>query len=148
MPTVWLLLLQHLEKTGSKLPYLERVVIGGSACPRAMIKTFEEDYGVEVFHAWGMTEMSPLGTVGSIKPQLGHLDGDALLDVKQKQGYTPFGVEMKITDDADKSCRGTARPSAASRCAALRWLAAISRKTTTRSTIRLFRYRRRRHHGS
>jgi fatty-acyl-CoA synthase len=103
VPTVWLLLLQHLEKTGDKLPYLNRVVIGGSACPRAMIKTFEENYGVQVFHAWGMTEMSPLGTVGSIKPQLAGLTGDALLDVKQKQGYTPFGVEMKITDDADSS---------------------------------------------
>jgi fatty-acyl-CoA synthase len=103
VPTVWLLLLQHLEKTGGRLPHLERVVIGGSACPRAMIKAFEEEYGVHVFHAWGMTEMSPLGTVGSIKPQLADLTGDALLDVKQKQGYTPFGVEMKITDDADKS---------------------------------------------
>jgi fatty-acyl-CoA synthase len=103
VPTVWLALLQHLEKTGGTLPYLERVVIGGSACPRAMIKTFEEDYGVQVFHAWGMTEMSPLGTVGSIKPQLAELEGDALLDVKQKQGYTPFGVEMKITDDTNKS---------------------------------------------
>jgi fatty-acyl-CoA synthase len=103
VPTVWLLLLQHLEKTGGKLPYLERVVIGGSACPRAMIKTFEEDYGVQVFHAWGMTEMSPLGTVGSMKPQLADLTGDALLDMKQKQGYTPFGVEMKITDDANNS---------------------------------------------
>jgi fatty-acyl-CoA synthase len=102
VPTVWLLLLQHLEKTGGKLPYLKRVVIGGSACPRAMIKTFEEKYGVQVFHAWGMTEMSPLGTVGSMKPQLAHLSGDALLDVKQKQGYTPFGVEMKITDDSNK----------------------------------------------
>ncbi len=102
VPTVWLLLLQHLEKTGGTLPYLERVIIGGSACPRAMIKAFEEDYGVQVFHAWGMTEMSPLGTVGSIKPQLVDLKGEALLDVKQKQGYTPFGVEMKITDDADR----------------------------------------------
>jgi fatty-acyl-CoA synthase len=102
VPTVWLLLLQHLEKTGGTLPYLERVIIGGSACPRAMIKAFEENYGVEVFHAWGMTEMSPLGTVGSIKPQLVDLEGEALLDVKQKQGYTPFGVEMKITDDADR----------------------------------------------
>jgi fatty-acyl-CoA synthase len=102
VPTVWLLLLQHLEKIGGKLPYLERVVIGGSACPRAMIKTFEEDYDVKVFHAWGMTEMSPIGTVGSIKPQLAQLSSDALLDVKQKQGYTPFGVEMKITDDANK----------------------------------------------
>ncbi|MDR3421177.1 MAG: fatty-acid--CoA ligase [Xanthobacteraceae bacterium] len=102
VPTVWLLLLQYLEKTGAKLPYLERVVIGGSACPRAMIKAFEEDYGVQVFHAWGMTEMSPLGTVGSMKPQLADLKGDALLDMKQKQGYTPFGVEMKITDDAGR----------------------------------------------
>ena len=102
VPTVWLLLLQHLEKTSGQLPYLERVVIGGSACPRAMIKTFEEDYDVKVFHAWGMTEMSPIGTVGSIKPQLAQLASDALLDVKQKQGYAPFGVEMKITDDANK----------------------------------------------
>ena len=61
VPTVWLMLLQHLEKTGGKLPYLKRVVIGGSACPRAMTKTFQDVYGVEVIHAWGMTEMSPLG---------------------------------------------------------------------------------------
>ncbi len=103
VPTVWLLLLQQLEKTGDKLPYLERVVIGGSACPRAMIKAFEENYGVKVFHAWGMTEMSPLGTVGTMKPEYADLKGDALWDVKQKQGYTPFGVEMKITDDSDRS---------------------------------------------
>ena len=62
VPTVWLMLLQHLEATGSKLPHLRKVVIGGSACPRAMTKTFQDDYGVEVIHAWGMTEMSPLGT--------------------------------------------------------------------------------------
>jgi fatty-acyl-CoA synthase len=103
VPTVWLLLLQHLEKTGSKLPYLKRVLIGGSACPRAVIKTFEEDYGVQVFHAWGMTEMSPLGTVGAMKPEYAALKDDALWDVKQKQGYTPFGVEMKITDDEGRS---------------------------------------------
>ena len=103
VPTVWLLLLQQLEKTGDKLPYLERVVIGGSACPRAMIKTFEENYGVKVFHAWGMTEMSPLGTVGTMKPEYANLKGDALWDIKQKQGYTPFGVEMKITDDSNRS---------------------------------------------
>ncbi len=103
VPTVWLLLLQYLEKTGVKLPYLKRVLIGGSACPRAMIKTFEENYGVQVFHAWGMTEMSPLGTVGTMKPEYASLKGDALLDIKQKQGYTPFGVEMKITDDAGQA---------------------------------------------
>jgi fatty-acyl-CoA synthase len=103
VPTVWLSLLQQLEKTGDKLPYLERVVIGGSACPRAMIKAFEENYGVKVFHAWGMTEMSPLGTVGTMKPEYANLTGDALWDIKQKQGYTPFGVEMKITDDSNRS---------------------------------------------
>ncbi len=99
VPTVWLLLVQYLEKTGAKLPYLKRVLIGGSACPRAVIKTFEEDYGVQVFHAWGMTEMSPLGTVGAMKPEYADLKGDAAWDIKQKQGYTPFGVEMRITDD-------------------------------------------------
>jgi fatty-acyl-CoA synthase len=93
-------LLQNLEKTGSKLPYLRRVVIGGSACPRAMIATFQEDYGVEVTHAWGMTEMSPLGTTCSLKAEYAELKGDALLDILQKQGHSPFCVEMKITDDA------------------------------------------------
>jgi fatty-acyl-CoA synthase len=102
VPTVWLALLQHLEKTGGKLPYLRRVVIGGSACPRAMISTFQDVYGVEVTHAWGMTEMSPLGTSCTLKPEYAGLKGDALLDVKQKQGHTPFGVEMKITDDAGR----------------------------------------------
>jgi fatty-acyl-CoA synthase len=102
VPTVWLLLLQHLEKTGDKLPYLKRVGIGGSACPRAIIKTFRDIYGVEVTHAWGMTEMSPVGTAGSLKPEYAALDSEAQLDIKQKQGHTPFGVEMKITDDAGR----------------------------------------------
>jgi fatty-acyl-CoA synthase len=100
VPTVWLMLLQELEKTGGKLPYLKRVVIGGSACPRAMAKTFEEAYGVEVIHAWGMTEMSPLGSLCTMKPEYAGLSGDERLDVQQKQGHPPFGVEMKITDDA------------------------------------------------
>jgi fatty-acyl-CoA synthase len=99
VPTVWLALLQDLEKTGGKLPYLRRVVIGGSACPRAMISTFQDVYGVEVTHAWGMTEMSPLGTTCSLKAEYADLKGDALLDILQKQGHSPFGVEMKITDD-------------------------------------------------
>jgi len=99
VPTVWLALLQHLEKTGDKLPYLKRVIIGGSACPRAMIKAFEEDYGVIVAHAWGMTEMSPLGSVGSLKPEYADLPLEGRLDIKQKQGHSPFGVEWKITDD-------------------------------------------------
>ena len=74
VPTVWLMLLQDLEKTGGKLPYLKRVVIGGSACPRAMTKTFQDVYGVEVVHAWGMTEMSPLGSLCTMKPEYAALD--------------------------------------------------------------------------
>jgi 3-(methylthio)propionyl---CoA ligase len=99
VPTVWLMLLQHLEATGAKLPFLKRVVIGGSACPRAMTKAFQDTYGVEVMHAWGMTEMSPLGSVCSLKPEYAGLSGEARLDVQAKQGHAPFLVEMKITDD-------------------------------------------------
>ena len=102
VPTVWLMLLQHLEANKAKLPYLRKVVIGGSACPRAMIKAFQDDYDVEVVHAWGMTEMSPLGTLGTLKPEYAGLTGEARLDVQIKQGHPPFGVEMKITDDANK----------------------------------------------
>ncbi len=102
VPTVWLMLLQDLEKTGGKLPYLKRVVIGGSACPRAMTKTFQDVYGVEVIHAWGMTEMSPLGSLCTMKPEYAALTGEAKLDIQQKAGHPPFGVEMKITDDNNR----------------------------------------------
>ncbi|MEO1399507.1 MAG: AMP-binding protein, partial [Pseudomonadota bacterium] len=103
VPTVWLMLLGYLEETGKELPHLKRVVIGGSACPRAMTEKFQNNYGVEVVHAWGMTEMSPLGSLGSLKPEYAGLAGDARLDIQEKQGYAPFGVEMKITDDDDKA---------------------------------------------
>ena len=99
VPTVWLMLLQYLEANNAKLPYLKKVVIGGSACPRAMTKAFQDSYGVEVCHAWGMTEMSPLGSLGSLKPEYAELAGEARLDVQAKQGHPPFGVEMKIADD-------------------------------------------------
>jgi fatty-acyl-CoA synthase len=99
VPTVWLMLLQDLEKTGHQLPYLNRVVIGGSACPRAVTQAFQDNYGVEVIHAWGMTEMSPLGSLCTLKPGYAELTGEAKLDAQMKQGHPPFGVEMKITDD-------------------------------------------------
>ncbi|MBX3552071.1 MAG: long-chain-fatty-acid--CoA ligase [Pseudolabrys sp.] len=99
VPTVWLMLLQHMEANNLKLPYLKRVVIGGSACPRAMTEKFEKNYGVEVIHAWGMTEMSPLGSLCTMKPDYAGLTGMARLDLQQTQGHPPFGVEMKITDD-------------------------------------------------
>jgi len=102
VPTVWLGLLQHLEASGGKLSTLKRVVIGGSACPRAMTEAFERKYGVTVAHAWGMTEMSPLGSFCSMKPVYGNLSGEALYDLKVKQGHPPFTVEFRLTDDAGR----------------------------------------------
>jgi acyl-CoA synthetase (AMP-forming)/AMP-acid ligase II len=100
VPTVWLMLLDYMTNTGQKPSTLKRVAVGGSACPRAMIVRFERDFGIDVFHAWGMTETSPIGSTGMIKPIRGSLVGDALYDLKVKQGSAPFGVEMIITDDA------------------------------------------------
>src|SRR5579871_4959220 len=102
VPTVWLMLLQYMEANKLKLPYLKTVVCGGSAMPRSMIKAFD-DMGIEVRHAWGMTEMSPLGTVGALQPQYAELKGDAKIDILALQGFPPFGVEMKIADDDGKS---------------------------------------------
>jgi len=102
VPTVWLMLLAYLQKEGKRPTMLKRIVIGGSACPPAMIRAFEVDYGIEVRHAWGMTEMSPLGSVCSIKPEVGDLPEDAMLALKAKQGWAPFGVEMKIVDDQNR----------------------------------------------
>ena len=99
VPTVWLMLLQHLEANDLKLPALDRVVIGGSAVPERILRTFQEKYGVEVGHAWGMTETSPLGTIGSLTPEQMKQDYEHQIASKLKQGRPPFGVEMKITDD-------------------------------------------------
>src|SRR5215510_10268473 len=92
VPTVWMMLLQYLEEHQAKLPYLKTVVIGGAACPRAMLRAFQDTCGVEVRHAWGMTEMSPLGSLGSLKPECASLTGEQRLDVQVKQGHAPFGV--------------------------------------------------------
>jgi fatty-acyl-CoA synthase len=102
VPTVWLMLLQHLGTNKLKFTTLDRTVIGGSAAPAAMIRAFQEDYGVKVFHAWGMTEMSPLGTVGTLKAKQERLDKEARLAVQAKQGRGIFGVEMKIVDETGK----------------------------------------------
>ena len=99
VPTVWLMLLQHLGANQLKFSTLKRTVIGGSACPPAMIRSFQEDYGVTVFHAWGMTEMSPLGTVGTLKGKQEALDPEAKLAIQAKQGRGIFGVDMKIVDE-------------------------------------------------
>ncbi len=99
VPTVWLMLLQHLEGNKLKLPALNTVTIGGSAVPRVMLEKFERDYEVEVKHAWGMTELSPLGTIASFKAGMEDMSFDEQMDIKVKQGRPPYLVEMKITDD-------------------------------------------------
>jgi len=98
VPTVWLGLLNHTAQHGLKFSTMTRTVIGGSACPPAMIKTFRDDYGVTVLHAWGMTEMSPLGTVCTLKLHQTTLPEAQQLDILAKQGRAVFGVEMKIVD--------------------------------------------------
>ena len=101
VPTVWLMLLQHMAAHNLKLPRLRFVVCGGSAMPRSMIQAFV-DMGITVRHAWGMTEMSPIGTLAALKPPFTELTGDERLEILQTQGYPPFAVEMMITDDAGK----------------------------------------------
>ncbi|NDG38865.1 MAG: fatty-acid--CoA ligase [Betaproteobacteria bacterium] len=98
VPTVWLGLLNHTAQHGLKFSTMTRTVIGGSACPPAMIKTFRDDYGVTVLHAWGMTEMSPLGTVCTLKLHQTSLPEEQQLAIMAKQGRAVFGVEMKIVD--------------------------------------------------
>jgi fatty-acyl-CoA synthase len=101
VPTVWLGLLQYLQANALTLHHLKRVLIGGAAVPRAMIEAFEAR-GIAVTHAWGMTEMSPAGSMSAIKPPLEDLPRARQIDALCKQGYPPFGVEMKVTDDKGK----------------------------------------------
>jgi fatty-acyl-CoA synthase len=104
VPTVWLMLLQYLEQNPAlKLPYLKRVFIGGSACPEAIMKAFVENYGVDVVHGWGMTEMSPIGTFGTRSARTVALSDKDWWPIKLKQGRVPFMVDMKITDDDNRA---------------------------------------------
>jgi 3-(methylthio)propionyl---CoA ligase len=101
VPTVWQILLAHMDKEGKRFSTLKRTVIGGSACPPAMYDRFVDQFGVQVLHAWGMTEMSPLGTVGVLKNQSG--DPQTQRTQLLKQGRPVFGFDMKIVDDAGQS---------------------------------------------
>ena len=99
VPTVWLALLQYLAKTDTRLPSLQRTVVGGAACPASIMDEFRERHGVETHHAWGMTETSPLGTFNSLIPAHGDLPPEALRAIKLKQGRAVFGVELRIVGD-------------------------------------------------
>ena len=103
VPTVWLMLLQHLEQNDLQLPDLTRVVIGGSAVPERILRTFQDKYGVEVGHAWGMTETSPIGTVGGPTGNWDELTFDEQVEKTMKQGRPIFGVELRTVDLDDPS---------------------------------------------
>ena len=100
VPTVWLGLLQHLRASGQRLATVQRFVIGGAACPRMLFEAFDAEYGVRVFHAWGMTELSPVGTCYAPRPGHAQLDAEAEMAVRLKQGRVPFGIDLRIVDDA------------------------------------------------
>lgn len=100
VPTIWLGMLQYLRANKLKFSTLKKVIIGGSSCPRAVIEAFQNDYGAHVIHAWGMTETSPLGSVCTFKPEVMALDAAAKLDVQTSVGHPPYGVDLRITDDA------------------------------------------------
>ncbi|MDX1799536.1 MAG: long-chain-fatty-acid--CoA ligase [Marinobacter sp.] len=100
VPTLWQGLINALRESGEGVPSLNRTVIGGSACPPWMIETFAKDYGVETLHAWGMTEMSPVGSVNTLLFKHNSLPDDEKLALRSTQGRPPFGVDLKIMNDA------------------------------------------------
>ena len=102
VPTVWQMLLGHLSANNLRFTHLKRTVIGGSACPPAMIHAFNDQYGVEVLHAWGMTELSPLGTLCTLKIKHLDLPEDEKMKIRLKQGRAIFGIDFKIVDDTGK----------------------------------------------
>ena len=99
VPTVWQMLLGHMGPNQLKFSKLNRTVIGGAACPPAMIEAFHKQYGVDVLHAWGMTEMSPLGTLCTLKNKHLALPEDEQMKIRLKQGRAIFGVDMRIIGD-------------------------------------------------
>jgi 3-(methylthio)propionyl---CoA ligase len=103
VPTVWQMLLAHLQAHGLSFSRLERTVIGGAACPPAMLRAFRDQHGVQVLHGWGMTEMSPLGTLCTLKNKQLSLPNEAQLSILAKQGRAIFGVDMKIVDDQGRA---------------------------------------------
>ena len=103
VPTIWMGMLQHLRTSGDRLTSTKRIVTGGSACPPLLIEAFEGEYNVEILHAWGMTELSPIGTVNAPKPSNTHFTGADRLAHVLKQGRGFYGIDMKIVNDAGES---------------------------------------------
>lgn len=99
VPTVWLGLLQYLRESGSRIDSVQDVLIGGSAMPEALLRAYQDEYGVTMNQGWGMTEMSPLGTVGKLLPKHDGLSEDEQVRIKLKQGRLIYGVEMRAVDD-------------------------------------------------
>ncbi|WJG10740.1 long-chain-fatty-acid--CoA ligase [Aliiglaciecola sp. LCG003] len=99
VPTIWMALLDYLDKSGKKIDSLKVASTGGAACPRGIIERFKYDYDTKVLQGWGMTEMSPLGTLFSLKPGMQDLPDEKIIDLQAKQGRSVFGVELKIVDD-------------------------------------------------
>ncbi|CAG4892930.1 3-(methylthio)propionyl-CoA ligase [Paraburkholderia saeva] len=96
VPTVWQGLLGHLEETGQAFSSMRRTIIGGAACTPVMLRKFQETYSVAVLHVWGMTEMSPIGTVGTMKARHVEMSMEERYAVQSKQGRAVFGVDMRI----------------------------------------------------
>jgi fatty-acyl-CoA synthase len=103
VPTIWFGLLDYLAKENRSLDHLECLIVGGAAAPPSMIEAFEEDHGVEVIHAWGMTETSPVATTGRLKRKFLGLPRAEQRRIKATQGRTLYGVETKIADDAGQT---------------------------------------------
>jgi fatty-acyl-CoA synthase len=103
VPTVWLGLLNYLKQNDRRFTTFKRTVIGGSACPPAMMKSLQDDYGIEVIHAWGMTELSPLGTLSKLQAKHEALDPEAKRRLLESQGRVIFGIDMAIIDDEGRS---------------------------------------------
>jgi YD repeat-containing protein len=99
VPTVWLGLLNYMREQKLKFSTLKRVVIGGSACPPAMTRAFQEEFGVEVLHAWGMTEMSPLGTVCTFKTKHAKQSKEERYALQNKQGRAIYGVDLRVVGE-------------------------------------------------
>lgn len=103
VPTVWLSLLEYMRKNGAVLSSVKRMVVGGAACPPALMQSFEQEFGITIQHAWGMTELSPTGTINSFKSKHLELNDEERFAIKLTQGRPLFGVDLKIVDDSGKN---------------------------------------------